>query len=287
MPTVLWIADDAPMADAQRVSVDAPWSPSDNSSLWLPPTAARPGEALPRISRALAQQGRRLDAVVVAAEAVDLDDGMPVAAGVGAHLRAAWLEWADRVVGDLSSHARQLRPEIAALDPREDLTGLFDPHTSDRRSAWVRAMNKALPADEGCVIEHRGPLEPARLLAWTLGGLPGVMRARGFVWTVDRPEVVAELDIVGEHATVRPAGTWWVSTALRHWPRSPARRDRIRRDWHPDYGDRTCQVALVGTQLDPPSLRQQLLRAAVPAEHLRDWRDSAVSPSPFDSLPGA
>ena len=283
-PTVLWIADEQP-AGAVCVDALAEASGSGALRLWLHPTAGLPGTLLPRLRRALLQQARRLDAVVVDARAVDLDDGAPAEHGVAAHYRVAWLEWADRVAGPLPSLARQLRPDLPTWTPEEALVGCFDPHHNDRQAAWVRVLNGDTRL--GAVVHTRLPLDPARLLAWTLGGLPGVARARGFIWTADRPEVVGELDIVGQHATLRGAGVWWASSPLRTWPRDEARLARIERHWHPDFGDRPCRVALVGDALDAQALQQQLDDVAVPAELLQDWRDCAVQPNPFDQLRGA
>ena len=166
------------------------------------PVSHAPKKTLSAVATRLRNLGRRIDGVIVAAQSVDLSDGLPCEVGVGAHRRVDWLEIADRLFGTPTADIALLRPDIPQWTPNEDLRGVRDPHLTDRAAAWVRVLSGRTSGPTSMVLESHRPLHPGRALLWLMQPWPGVVRARGFVWTLDRPGVVADLNRVGEHPSL-------------------------------------------------------------------------------------
>jgi hypothetical protein len=254
------------------------------------PSAHDPVATPARLDAALRERGRRLDAVVAALppDALLLD-GRPLERGTAAHRRAEWIERADAVVllpGADRRWLEWLQPGAAVIRPGDNSPRTWDAHRNDRRAGWVRALNGDPAWTErearAIVLTARRPLHPGRALAWLLGDWPGVWRARGFAWTVDRPDVVAEVDRIGPHADLRAAGAWWVATARRHWPVDPGRLARLRADWDADFGDRVVQIALLGEPAAMDPVRAGFAEALVRDEELDpEWTGAALRPDPF------
>lgn len=235
-----------------------------------------------QVHRALRAQGRGLDAVVVGAEVLDLTDGLPLDVGVGAHRRAAWIEVADRVRGTVTPLMSRLQP---GLEPySEQRPAQWDPHSADRRAAWVSTLAKRTRSPGTLLLEAHRPLQPGAFVEWMMSDWPGVERAVGFVWTEDRPNVVVRLERAGVHPMVSGAGEWWVNSPRRYWPRETQELLRLKQTWHPDFGDRICRIAVIGESFDPAVLSVQFEQALISEARAESWHGSATSPDPFAGL---
>ena len=114
----------------------------------------------------------------------------------------------------------------------------------------------------------------------------GVLRACGFCWLENDPESVSQLTVSGGSRRIRRAGTWWVGTGRKYWPREKDRLARMRENWHPDFGDRVQEIAVIGLNMDEDALRASFDQALLTEHEVEEggWTRSAMTPDPFFGL---
>ncbi|MBK0010804.1 GTP-binding protein [Stenotrophomonas sp. S41] len=137
------------------------------------------------------------------------------------------------------------------------------------------------------------PFHPQRLAELLLQGIPGAIRAKGFFWLASRMDWVGEVSIVGGSTQTEAAGFWFgarhrveagvvgvppeaialleggraMSTSLQDWtaplPSAELVDDTqeylsMQRQWHPQWGDRRQEIAVIGVGLDEAQARKAL-----------------------------
>lgn len=127
----------------------------------------------------------------------------------------------------------------------------------------------------------RRPFHPNRLHAAIDVLLDGVVRARGRIWLATRPEAVLWLASAGGGLEIGYAGAWLAATD--DWSdASPERRAAADLRWHPRWGDRAQELAILVHDADPDeidaALRDALLTDAELAADEDAWREL---PDPF------
>lgn len=195
------------------------------------------------------------------------------------------------VLGQLHRLLRALNRNARLIDAeygRVPLASVLDTHAFDEERArlapgWVQElMGQHLSESEAYgitsfVYRSKRPFHPARLQDLLTGGVPGVLRAKGFFWLASRMDWVGELAIAGGATETRPAGLWWASrhrsrrtgqpfgTAdLAVLPPGPAElsdageRQALEAIWDPIYGDRRQELVLIGIDLPERDIRTAL-----------------------------
>jgi G3E family GTPase len=144
------------------------------------------------------------------------------------------------------------------------------------------------PLDGDCgarlvLFSARRPFHPGRLHAALDVLLDGVVRARGRIWLATRPEAVLWLESAGGGLRVGHAGDWLAGAGDGAWEAaSPERRAIASLGWHPRFGDRAQDLAVLVHAADPGEidacLREALLTDLELAAGEDAWRDL---PDPF------
>lgn len=211
-------------------------------------------------------------------ESAGPEDGRTLAA-----LLAEQIEFADVVVVnkiDMVDAAR--RDEVAAivraLNPMARLvyaefgrvplnqvlgTGLFDMERASQMPGWVRELEGLhMPETEAYGIESfvlrsHAPLHPWRFSTFMETPLPGLLRAKGYVWLASRPDWVVSYSRAGNTATHEPVGHWWAAAPKSRWP-APGTDERRSIDtrWKEPYGDRLNEVVFIGRHMDRAAIEQ-------------------------------
>ena len=172
----------------------------------------------------------------------------------------------------LNPHARIVRAEHGAVDPREVLaTGQFDLEQASQSSAWIRELQgEHVPETEeygirSFVYEARRPFHPKRLEALLADDetWEGVVRAKGFFWLATRPAYVGLLSLAGRSITIEPIGTWWAVQPEGSWDVPEEEVAAIRADWVEPWGDRKHRLAVIGIGVEEHALRARLDEALV------------------------
>lgn len=181
---------------------------------------------------------------------------------------------------------RALQPEIRPVVlpeawPKASSTG--------PRAAWKDLIDaKTIKPPFGAqyhLFQARRPLNHQRFDDWLRQPHLGLVRARGFAWVEERPELVLEVSISGAHRAFRPAGTWWIGMRRSHWPREVDHLKRIQSQWHPDFGDRLQAIGIIGYQCNLTPIVQALEDCLATDEELgTNWEQLAMVPDPFPGL---
>lgn len=200
-----------------------------------------------------------------------------------AALLAEQVEFADVVVigkVDLVDEAQleRVTAVVKALNPVADIvharqgrvplkkilhTGRFDLDRASAFAGWARELaGQHEPETEAYgidsfVLRTRQPLHPKRFADFMEMPLPGILRAKGYVWFGSRPEWAVSYSRAGNTATVEPVGHWWAAVPRTRWPApgTPARLG-IMAHWQEPYGDRINEVVFIGSGMDRASIER-------------------------------
>jgi G3E family GTPase len=194
-----------------------------------------------------------------------------------AALLSEQIEFADVIVvskTDLVSPAQlsEVRAVIKALNPGATVilaekgkvplhqilgTGKFDLEKASQMAGWARELAGVhMPETEeygvdSFVLRNRKPLHPQRFDRFLDHALPGLIRAKGYVWLASRPQWAVAYSRAGKIASVEPVGQWWAAGDRENWP--PAGdpdRLAIESTWTEPYGDRLNELVFIGRSMD-------------------------------------
>jgi G3E family GTPase len=173
---------------------------------------------------------------------------------------------------------------LAPAAPRAaTVRGLLDrlPETARRGTAGDAhdpLLTGCPPLEPDCgvaltVFEARRPFHPARLHQAIDVLLAGVVRARGRVWVATQPDVALWLESAGGGLRVGHAGAWLAAVGDEAWARTtPERRAKAALDWHPRWGDRVQEIAILCHDASPGHLHATLHDALLTDDELAvDW----------------
>ena len=223
-----------------------------------------------------------------------------------ATLLAEQIEFADVIVVnkmDLVSAAQKqaVIAAIKALNPVAEIveatqgqvplkkilgTGKFDLEAASAMPGWARELEgKHTPETEeygieSFVLRSREPLHPQRFAELMDAEIPGLLRAKGYVWLASRPSWVVSFSRAGRMSTHEPVGQWWANAPKDRWPAlgTGARRD-IEARWQEPFGDRLNEVVFIGA-----GVKREQVEAAWKKAHL-NFTETRKGMSHWKSLP--
>jgi G3E family GTPase len=168
------------------------------------------------------------------------------------------------VVKALNPVARVVFADHGRVPLKEVLgTGLFDMERASQMPGWVRELEGQHTPEteaygiESFVLRSHEPLHPWRFSTFMDLPLPGLLRAKGYVWLASRPEWVVSYSRAGNTATHEPVGRWWAAAPKSRWPTpGTAERRSIDARWKEPYGDRLNEVVFIGRGMDRAAIEQ-------------------------------
>jgi G3E family GTPase len=142
-------------------------------------------------------------------------------------------------------------------------TGRFDLERASAMPGWAQELEGLHTPEteaygiESFVLSSDLPLHPWRFSTFMDMPLPGLIRAKGYVWLATRPDWVVSYPRAGNTATHEPMGRWWAAAPRDLWPTegSPERQDLDER-WKEPYGDRLNEVVFIGRGMDREAIEQ-------------------------------
>ncbi|NYF77793.1 GTP-binding protein [Granulicella arctica] len=149
---------------------------------------------------------------------------------------------------------RSTRGHVALSDVLD--TGLFDMQVAEASPGWVKELNgQHVPETEeygisSFVFRARRPFHPDRLEALTDAGLPGVLRAKGFLWLACNHDETVLFSKAGRTLTFEPSGLWLAADPDGHDPDDPELAEYIGKVWEHPFGDRRQEIVLIGAGMD-------------------------------------
>jgi G3E family GTPase len=219
------------------------------------------------------------------------------------------IEFADVVVInkiDLvdASRRAEVAGVIKALNPVADIvyadhgavplksilgTGKFDLERASAMPGWAHELEgRHTPETEeygisSFVLRSHDPLHPKRFFELMEAPIPGLLRAKGYVWVASRPNWVVSYSRAGNVATHEPMGQWWAAVPRERWPvKGSPERAGIEKNWKEPYGDRINEVVFIGQNMDRIAVEQTWKTAHLNfTENRKGMKGWAGLPDPF------
>ncbi|WP_175414718.1 GTP-binding protein [Nibricoccus aquaticus] len=156
----------------------------------------------------------------------------------------------------------------------------FDAQETLKAATWLRTLNRLAPAGgaagvAGVVInarkaattnavpEHerkfgirtviyqaRRPFVEEKLRAFLVNEAEGLLRAKGFFWTRERPDEMGFLSVAGGVARMDYLNYWWAALVGSGKVRMDERPEAIQAVWAEPQGDRRQELVFIGTGLE-------------------------------------
>jgi G3E family GTPase len=183
----------------------------------------------------------------------------------------------------VNPRAKVTRSERGAVPLSEVLgTGLFDYAAAEAGSAWEEELSKpqAQETEEfglsSLSYRSRRPFHPLRFQACLASGLPGLVRAKGYLWLAGDSSRAWFLTLAGASLYASPAGYWWASVDSKSLPRNKQFRKAILSQFVEPWGDRRQELVLIGKRFDRDALKSRLDSCLLSDEEMsmrrEDWR---------------
>lgn len=197
---------------------------------------------------------------------------------------------AETMVAGLNVRAEIVRAERGQI-AAEFFTGRvrFDPAATLASARWIKDLNRAaltpFPAAGGpraglaarparpagakpyhereygitsFVYRARPPFDAGRLDALFAGGLPGVLRAKGFFWTTRSPDEMGFVSLAGGVVRWETLSVWWAARVAAGRARLEERPASVVAQWAEPHGDRRQELVFIGAGLDETAITAAL-----------------------------
>ena len=108
------------------------------------------------------------------------------------------------------------------------------------------------------VYRARPGFDAARLRALFAGGLPRVLRAKGFFWTTENPDEMGFVSLAGGVVRWETLSVWWAARIANGRASLADRPASVVANWAEPHGDRRQEIVLIGVGLDEAGLTAAL-----------------------------
>lgn len=158
-------------------------------------------------------------------------------------------------------------------------TNQFDFDKASQAPGWLKIMRgeESSETDEYGVssfsFDARKPFHPERFYNFLHTEFPGLYRAKGFFWIASQPDFMAEMAIAGTVREYHPSGLWWVCVDESEWPKDEESEAYIKKDWHPQFGDRSQKLVFIGKHSALPKIKESLAKCLFTEEELNSDAD--------------
>ena len=189
------------------------------------------------------------------------------------------LDEIEAIVETLQPRAKIIRTEHGRVDPDEIIdTGRFDFEAASQSAGWMQELEEPHESAEeehgvtSVVFEARRPFHPERF-AEVLNEFPtNVVRSKGRFWLAGREEKGLGLNVAGQSIRIEPAGQWIAALSEEEQQEYLDTYPELEEIWHPEFGDRSSRLVLIGTDMDHDVVRDLLTDALLTdAEMDADW----------------
>lgn len=120
----------------------------------------------------------------------------------------------------------------------------------------------------------RRPFHPVRLKKFLLDGMPGLLRAKGYIWLAGDSMRAWFLTLAGSTLFTEPQAYWWAAVP-EQMPDDESFRTFIAGMWQEPFGDRRQEVVFIGRAWDKEALRARLDQVLLTDEEMKQkeqWR---------------
>ena len=192
----------------------------------------------------------------------------------------------ENIVRGLNPHAeivRAVHSQVAA----ERLLGRvrFDATVTLRAATWLKTLSALLPATAAAParslvakpavrnerpqhelkygirsfgFQARRPLVARKFFALVEGGMPGLLRAKGYFWIQERPDEMGFLSVAGGATCYDFLSYWWTAMIENGRVQREQRPELIAALWVEPHGDRRQDLVFIGVGLEEAAIRADL-----------------------------
>ena len=101
------------------------------------------------------------------------------------------------------------------------------------------------------VYYARRPMDLARFDDFVARLWPrNIIRAKGLCWFKGEEDICYVFDQAGKQFNLRNCGQWYATMPREQLERLLAAEPKLRKDWHPQYGDRMQKIVFIGQKMD-------------------------------------
>jgi G3E family GTPase len=111
-----------------------------------------------------------------------------------------------------------------------------------------------------------------------------VLRAKGFIWLANRPQLQGKYSFAGKHYALVPGNPWWAEIDKLDWPANL--ETDIAPLWHEPYGDRQQEIVIIGQNLDKDVITEALEQCLLSREEMILGQEAwykLCEPDPFET----
>jgi len=130
------------------------------------------------------------------------------------------------------------------------------------RPAPVASYHESKYGINSWVFRARRPFDEERLGALLSGGLPGVLRAKGFYWTRAQPDEMGYLSLAGGVVRRDRLSSWWAARVEAGRAAKADLPPAVAAQWEEPWGDRRQELVIIGVGVRE---REAELRTALEA----------------------
>jgi G3E family GTPase len=192
----------------------------------------------------------------------------------------------------LNPDAKLIKADHGKIDLKQILnTGLFDFEKAQQSAGWLKELNSEhTPETEeygisSFVFRDRRPFHPQRFWDFVQTNWPtNVIRSKGMFWLASRPHDAILWSQAGGSSKAEMYGKWWASMPM---VQRVARADfmdnqaELMKKWDKDFGDRMNELVIIGTELNPDIIKQQLEKCLLNGSELIQWKAKSSFPDPW------
>jgi G3E family GTPase len=99
-----------------------------------------------------------------------------------------------------------------------------------------------------------------------------VLRAKGFVWFANCPQLQGDFSLAGNHYSVLPGNPWWAEIDKADWPANL--EQAIAPLWHELHGDRQQEIVIIGQSLNKQAITESLIACLVSEEEMAKGQET-------------
>lgn len=158
-------------------------------------------------------------------------------------------------------------------------TGRFDFEKASQSAGWLKTLRGQEKSEKdeygfsSFVYRAQRPFNTQRFANFIEHESDTIVRSKGFVWLSTRSDFVAQWGQAGASCRLEPAGVWLSLTPECDWVLSPEERKEVAAQWHPQWGDRSQELVVIGKSMDEQRVREALNQCLLTDEEMDSGED--------------
>jgi G3E family GTPase len=203
-----------------------------------------------------------------------------------------------KLLHEMNPTARVVESVFSAV-PLDAVMGtkLFSMSEAEKHDGWLKEarIGEHTPETEeygisSFTFRSLRPFHPGRLhgsfedIVAQKAPYRNLLRAKGFVWLANHPQVQGEYSFAGKHYSIIPGNPWWAEIDKADWPANL--ETDIAPLWHEPFGDRQQEIVIIGQNLDKDAVTKALEQCLLSSKEMMLGQEAwykLCTPDPFET----